>query len=112
MAQTGRLTPATLARASRGESAPGSAERTCPGVAAIGRLNAAENGLVTASVASRSSDIEEKPSRYHPNPTGPTNRIRRVRYVSTSATEVRRATDEQSRPIVDVARQVVAMISK
>src|SRR6185312_10175383 len=78
----------------------------------IGRLNAAENGLTSERRSRRSSEIDAKPWRYQPNPRGPTNRTSKARYVSTRATVVRRDSDEHSRPIVEVARQVVAMIAR
>src|SRR3954447_24139800 len=75
-------------------------------------LNDAEKGLAIVRVASRSFEIEEKPWRYHLIPTGPTKRIKRARYVITSATDVRLASAEHKSPMVAVARQVVAMIAR
>src|SRR4051794_35946521 len=113
MAQTGSLSPAIVA-AAVAISADSDASLSSGWADALGSgmLNAAENGLAIVIVASRSVEIEEKPSRYHPRPTGPTNRTSRVRYVSTSATDVRRDSAEHNSPIVEVARQVVAMIAR
>src|SRR4051794_29035136 len=108
MAQTGSLSPKTRGAAAATFSSPGgSIDKLWPGAFGIVRLNAAEKGLDIVRVASCSSEIEAKPWRYHPMPTGPTNRIKSVRYVITSATDVRRAREEHSNPIVALARQVV-----
>ena len=68
--------------------------------------------LVTRNVARRSSEIDAKPCRYQLRPTGPTNKTSSVMYVTTIATEVLRDSAEHKRPIVVVARQVVAMMRK
>src|SRR5687768_1990634 len=78
----------------------------------IGTLRAAEKGLVTLNVARSSSEIDGKPWRYQPRPPGRTKRTRSVMYVTAVATDVFRDSGEQRRPIVVVARHVVAMIRK
>src|SRR3954454_21805140 len=78
----------------------------------FGMLKGAAEGLVTERASILSYDMLPKPSRYFRTPTGPTNRISRTMYVTTIATDVLRDRAEQSRPIVEVARQVVAMIAR
>ncbi len=78
----------------------------------IGMLKAAEYGLVIVRASIRSYDMLPKPSRYLRTPTGPTKRISRTMYVRTIATDVFRDNAEQSRPMAEVARQVVAMIAR
>src|SRR4051794_17800539 len=99
-AQTGSVMPAIEGDVATGTSFGSSPGEGWLGTRGVGMLNAAENGLTGVRLASRSSEIDEKPWRYHPIPTGPTNRTSRVMYVSTSAIVVRRDSDEHSRPIV------------